>query len=34
MMPMITSVPEVQRLRAIAEGIRAEIGAPPVPWAS
>jgi phosphoenolpyruvate-protein phosphotransferase len=31
MMPMITSVPEVLRLRAITEGIRAEIGAPPVP---
>ncbi|WCS25534.1 phosphoenolpyruvate--protein phosphotransferase [Methylobacterium sp. NMS14P] len=31
MMPMITSVPEVLRLRAIAEGIRAEIGAPYVP---
>lgn len=31
MMPMITSVPEVLRLRAVAERIRAEIGAPPVP---
>ena len=31
MMPMITSVPEVLRLRAIAEGIRTEIGAPDVP---
>ncbi|KOX48358.1 PTS fructose transporter subunit IIA [Streptomyces purpurogeneiscleroticus] len=31
MMPMITSVPEILRLRAIAEGIRAEIGAPSVP---
>ena len=31
MMPMITSVPEVLRLRAICEGIRAEIGAPEVP---
>ncbi|WP_449409807.1 phosphoenolpyruvate--protein phosphotransferase [Methylobacterium komagatae] len=31
MMPMITSVPEVQRLRSIAEAIRTEIGAPYVP---
>lgn len=31
MMPMITSVPEVLRLRDIAERIRAEIGAPSVP---
>jgi multiphosphoryl transfer protein len=31
MMPMITSVPEVLRLRAVAERIRAEIGAPYVP---
>ncbi|HEV7438396.1 MAG TPA: phosphoenolpyruvate--protein phosphotransferase [Methylobacterium sp.] len=31
MMPMITSVPEVLRLRAICERIRGEIGAPPVP---
>ncbi len=31
MMPMITSVPEVLRLRGIAERIRAEIGAPSVP---
>ncbi|MEL6061495.1 MULTISPECIES: phosphoenolpyruvate--protein phosphotransferase [unclassified Methylobacterium] len=31
MMPMITSVPEVLRLRGIAETIRAEIGAPYVP---
>ncbi|GJE43672.1 phosphoenolpyruvate--protein phosphotransferase [Methylobacterium soli] len=31
MMPMITSVPEVLRLRAACERIRAEIGAPPVP---
>ena len=31
MMPMITSVPEVLRLREICEGIRREIGAPEVP---
>lgn len=31
MMPMITSVPEVLRLREICEGIRDEIGAPEVP---
>ena len=31
MMPMITSVPEVLKLREVAERIRAEIGAPPVP---
>jgi multiphosphoryl transfer protein len=31
MMPMITSVPEVLRLRGIAETIRAEVGAPYVP---
>ncbi|MFE1600391.1 phosphoenolpyruvate--protein phosphotransferase [Methylobacterium sp. ID0610] len=31
MMPMITSVPEVLRLRETCERIRAEIGAPPVP---
>ena len=31
MMPMITSVPEVLRLRAVCERIRDEIGAPPVP---
>ena len=31
MMPMITSVPEVVRLREVAERIRAEIGAPEVP---
>ncbi len=31
MMPMITSVPEVLKLRAVAERIRAEIGAPEVP---
>lgn len=31
MMPMITSVPEVLRLRAVAERIRGEVGAPPVP---
>ncbi|WP_232630642.1 phosphoenolpyruvate--protein phosphotransferase, partial [Methylobacterium sp. Leaf118] len=31
MMPMITSVPEVLKLRAICERIRAEVGAPPVP---
>ncbi|GJE25518.1 phosphoenolpyruvate--protein phosphotransferase [Methylobacterium organophilum] len=31
MMPMITSVPEVVRLRAVCEGIRREIGAPEVP---
>lgn len=31
MMPMITSVPEVLRLREVCERIRAEIGAPPVP---
>ena len=31
MMPMITSVPEVRRLRAICEVIRAEISAPAVP---
>ncbi|MGU3538487.1 phosphoenolpyruvate--protein phosphotransferase [Methylobacterium sp. A54F] len=31
MMPMITSVPEVLRLREVCERIRGEIGAPPVP---
>jgi len=31
MMPMITSVPEVLRLRDIAERIRGEVGAPYVP---
>ncbi|MGY2046872.1 phosphoenolpyruvate--protein phosphotransferase [Methylobacterium sp. JK268] len=31
MMPMITSVPEVVRLREVCERIRAEIGAPPLP---
>nr|WP_137827593.1 phosphoenolpyruvate--protein phosphotransferase [Methylobacterium sp. L1A1] len=31
MMPMITSVPEVLKLREICERIRGEVGAPPVP---
>ncbi|MDV2985307.1 UNVERIFIED_CONTAM: phosphoenolpyruvate--protein phosphotransferase [Methylobacteriaceae bacterium AG10] len=31
MMPMITSVPEVLRLRAICEAIRKDVGAPEVP---